>query len=360
MFLRRHPSDSQTSNSPVSPPPPSLQPLSPGAPFQDLFSLSLSESPRRAESDPRPENGLSAAERREMLRKSRKLERVLGVPIEEGAASRLLGRTHDSNAGRRPSIPHARSWSEPSPSPTSSTFDESAIASFALIAPELEHSAAVAPLACGARRMSRSLSVPASPSRSTTAGDAAHHDSPSTSPSRRLAANHPRIPNASSFSALGGTRAQQREERRRKLAKLQRVLGECVPVEIALRDVPGRGTSPSLPRGILGRKKSGFGGRLRGALGLPVSGHASDTQRAGSGNVAEELLIIATPDAHHQQSRRASAPLTSHGSNGSAVVSELQKARKLENVSPNLGCKKLRDVLMHLCNLTALWRSAAP
>ncbi|KAK4046524.1 hypothetical protein OIO90_006536 [Microbotryomycetes sp. JL221] len=283
-------------------------------PFSDLLPKQSTSRPTRAsESDigrqvaaPLTINVLSANSRRDLIRKSRKLEQVLGSVVTEEAVKEVLQTRADTE--RRPSMLLVRSRSFPPHSPTPS------LASFE------QQSSEAGDIELGmVRRTSRSRSSPSSPSESPMGQSPVDRWFPRNSSS---------IPNASSFSALGGTLEMQREERRRKLAKLQRMLGERVPVEVALNDMPGR----SVISGDHHHVATGIGGRLRGALGLARK-HPESTSAAQ----APETLIQV--DASSGSEPRGSRDLAA--SRVQKPVNSMAKARKLENVFGDLPPKAL-------------------
>lgn len=321
LFHRRHASAAQAVPALALPP---LQPLSPQAPFQNLLDPSSLVSSSDSVDSPRTENTLTRAERRDLMRKSRKLERLLGVPIQEAAVSTILypGVVVDAKAACDLTSPSAgpRFLDESSHSDSSTPLNDPNKGHINLNlsprrwTPTASASGTPTPLTpnSGPRRMSRSLSVP---SMSQT-------PSPTPSPTDAYFTN---IPNARAFAALGGTAAQQREERRRKLAKLQRVLGEHVPYETALSDKPGmiRNHGGSVGGGHRANKlKSGFGGKLAGAFGIHHHHTSIDSATAG---ISEEKIIIIDPCLPNAYPGKHPKKLP--------IVQDLQKARKLENVS---------------------------
>lgn len=134
----------------------------------------------------------------------------------------------------------------------------------------------------------------------------------------------PPIPNASSFSALGGTPELVREERRRKLAKVQRLLGEKVPAHLALNDEVGGRT------GSVGRK--GIGGMLKGALGIGRSGSKGSETKDQWFERAELTKPVEVVEREGSAgARESSSQIAPVG-----PIKGMAKARKLEQVRSSL------------------------
>lgn len=136
------------------------------------------------------------------------------------------------------------------------------------------------------------------------------------------------IPNASAFSALGGTKQQQKEERRKKLAKLQRLLGERVPVGL-VNEMPGRPVGKGESVGMGRSNSGGLGKLLKEAgekLGIKTGGRKEDSLNDPK---EEEILII---DLAGSRMARGSVS-GSGGNSGDVGVKGMSKARKLEQVS---------------------------
>ncbi|KAM0788637.1 hypothetical protein ACM66B_006107 [Microbotryomycetes sp. NB124-2] len=268
------------------------QPSTQQNPFSDLLPVGAKakakEGASREVAAPLTINVLSANSRRHLVRQSRKLEQVLGSVVTEDAVTSVLRQT-DSPV--RPLwMVRSRSFPPHSPTPSVNSFEQSSDAG------DIEYGPA--------RRMSRARSSP-SP----------HSESPATSsPTDRWFPRN--IPNATSFSALGGTLEMQKEERRRKLAKLQRMLGERVPVELALSDSPGRCSSE------MSRGRGGLGNKLKGAFGIGRKHEATPPRQYQNESIVE-VAIEGGPRLSAQKS--TSAPVTS-----------MTRARKLENVFGDL------------------------
>ena len=262
-------------------------------------------------------NSLSQDEKRDLVKRSKKLEQMFGVPLEEAAAGRVLvgGQPLDGHdptklgalqiTPTRPSKGRRRSASFPPPSPTSASFEDAQF--FLNASPTSQGPRRLSPPNLGSSGMVRSVSSPNSTSPITD--DVFLPDTPT-------------LPNAIQFSALGGTSALQKEERRRKLAKLQRLLGERVPAELALNQAPGRWTSSGAQG--MGRSGSRLGGMLKGKLGFGQA-HRDEHLKRDEGFVVVDQDALA---AAEQQTSQSSTP--------SAPIKGLARARKLEHLFGDL------------------------
>mgnify|MGYP001575121195 CR=1 FL=1 len=251
--------------------------------------------PSPAHSEFASTNTLTAEERRDHVRRTRKLQNLLGSPLDERT---LRGRSLDVSrpTGRRHSIPP--------PSPTSPH--------------EFDFGRPVGLGSSVSMARSSSSPIPLTPSTESF---------------------RPAIPNASSFSALGGTPELVREERRRKLAKVQRLLGEKVPAHLALNDeVGGR-------MGSVGRK--GIRGRLKGALGIGRRGSKGSETREQWFERAETTRVVEMEMDREESSvaRETTSQIAPVG-----PVKGMAKARKLEQV---------RSFLLFSCNLAKSTHSSS-
>lgn len=269
---------------------------------------------------PPARNALSQDEKRDLVKRSKKLERMFGVPLEEAAAERVLvggqplegaqdperlGTGGQEGTPVRPGRGRRRSASFPPPSPTSASFEDGHF--FANASPTSPGARRLSPPHLGSVGMVRSVSSPNATSPVTD--DVFLPDTPT-------------LPSASHFAALGGTAALQKEERRRKLAKLQRLLGERVPAELALNREPGRGLAPGGHH--MGRSGSRLGGILKGKLGI---GHGHG-QRGEEVRRDEGFVVVdrqAWGGGEQQQAAKGSTP--------TSQIKGLARARKLEQVS---------------------------
>lgn len=222
---------------------------------------------------------LSPHARRELVRKSKKLNRMFGVPLEERAAEEVLVRP----SPRRYSFP-------PGSSPTSRRRSNP----FA----EDESSAS----------MGRSNSSPISsvfpPGARSEARGSVTDDEP----------------------------ASAREERRRKLDKVQRLLGERVPAGLVLADHPGAA-------------EQGAAGMARGnsRLGGIWKGLGFYRKREGTAEGEGELDVLARRDEMPDAIPVVMVPAGSMTGvkKGATPVQELARSRKMEQVgSSPLQCAR--------------------
>lgn len=276
-------------------------------------------------------NSLSVEERRDLVWRSKKLHKVLGEPLAEISAERVLvthqlGRA-DSNRSNRPL---SYNPSRPSLTPNGThSFNRERRSSFPPQSPSLtpinSFSSNQNYFPLSSPPMGRSTSTPGK-NRFDEPPSPDHELSPGQ---HQLPDPHPNIPNASAFSALGGTKQQQKEERRKKLAKLQRLLGERVPVGL-VNEMPGKPVGKGESVGM-GRSNSGLGKLLKEAgekLGIKTGG----TRKEDGVNdpKEEEILII---DLAGSRMARGSVS-NSAGNSGDVGVKGMSKARKLEQVCP--------------------------
>lgn len=311
VYPRRSPTFSRGPFSELAP-----VPAAPKLPSPRRSSFDVSEL-HRGEPVPPAKNTLSAGEKRDLVWRSLKLKRLFGVPVEESAVEEILARSSLSvprpeGPFRRPSplelvpsLSHRRSFPPPSPGSSNTSSAYSPSHASPLSAEMLRaHSS---PVEATHRRPS---DFPPS--------DSAPLESPPSSPSPYSI--NTSIPNSSAFSALGGTPEQQRDERRRKLQKLRRLLGEKVPPHLALNEMPGRVSGASVS---MGRSSSRLGGMLKGA-GSKLGFVRKDEGTKDAAEAKEEELIVVdawTPDEP--------APKDTKQTGG---IKGLEKARKLEQV----------------------------
>lgn len=231
----------------------------------------------------------------------------------------------------KPAMHHRRSsYPPPSPSPFSSFADEYVIVPSNMLSPTSTFSTSPS-----STPMTRAISTPSpkSPLLYSFASPPSP-DSELTTPS---------IPNSSSFSALGGTKLQQKEERRKKLDKLQRLLGERVPAHLALNDLPGRGMSitelnlANSNQNFNNASPKGVGRLLKGAI-MGINNRSSSGNWAESYNQSirnrpeEEILIINLPEGSDGSDANSAISPGTRGGEGDQSVLGMAKARKLEQV----------------------------
>ncbi|KAK4046007.1 hypothetical protein OIV83_006442 [Microbotryomycetes sp. JL201] len=230
---------------------------------------------------PMTTNVLSSNSRRHLVRQSRKLEQILGSVVTKDAVSTVYRPAAPSRPLR---LMRSRSFPPHSLSTSVASFEKVSEAGDIKFRP--------------ARRSNLSPPTPSPRSESPPASSPVDEWFPRT------------IPTAVSFAALGDTLEAQRRERQRRLAKLQRMLGERVPVELALSDSPGRSASElTTPIG-------GLSGRIKGALRI---GKRSDTSCGTRHQDRPDIDVIASPNF---------ATITTNR----APVSDMTRARKLENI----------------------------
>ncbi|KAI5475380.1 hypothetical protein MNV49_001484 [Pseudohyphozyma bogoriensis] len=233
-------------------PPPSPVP---SAPFKNFNPVPIQLEPRL----PKTVNNLSQDEKRDLVRKSRKLEKVFGVPIEENAAEVVLVKSIGVGKERRMSFPHgftAGKWT-------------------------------------GGEEMRRGHSTP-----SFVAGISLRTVGSRESTAEGLEERreyHDAQSNAVPFTDYG--KDKEKEERRRKVDKLGRLLGERVPAEL-LRSSPGAGSvgskpNPPLSTGMSRSGSGGAGGRF-GALIKAVGRRGSKNDGSGetSGKLREPFPVM--------------------------------------------------------------------
>ena len=312
-------------------------------------------------------NTLTNSERRELVRRSKKLEGFFGAPFQEATAQRVLvdGRLapplplppprfsepDDSEGGDR-QPPEEPREEPPTTNKSEKLVIDTAAATAATAtsskAPDSAASSNVSPLS-SPRRPTFSP-----PRRESLAAPRMHRSS--SSPSRRSA----------SFSSLASAdhtyyseqsrwrfplpledeqRQREREERRKKLEKVRRFLGERVPVEVVIpcHEPPGAATERA-PREAAfrsGHVKSASDHWRRGKRLISGKRPAPTTAGAdflapptgpGGGPIpvqnAEEWPYI-EPNWQPDEAQLRAAEANHHND----AVDALSKARKLENVS---------------------------
>jgi hypothetical protein len=295
-------------------------------PFSTLPLLESSTEGYELEA-PLDRNTLTPEERRDQLKRSRKLNQLLGHPsdVEPSRPSTDIQRT--TSESKRLSSLGSKSGGKVLYKATSPVRDRFRRQSLSLPSPPIfpshfySNSVSMASSSSMARSTSSPLPTPSLDPRS------GYHD-PTLSPDPELGSFPPSssIPSRASFAALGGTKEQVREERRKKLKKLERLLGERVPIELALNERPGRRESQtSMGNGKMG----GLGGILKGAgekLGL--TGRSSAEELRAGKEYQDEIEERRRDDERGPRSPRIQI-------DDVGLVKGLEKARKLEQVSPS-------------------------
>lgn len=277
---------------PISPPPFS----STKAAFSASASTTSFPTPRVvAHSHSLSSNTLSPHARRELVRKSKKLNRMFGVPLEEHAAHAVLVRPlpgESSEDEERPQWATAkgRRYSFPPGGGTPSPTREEAVG------------------------MARSSSTPGAAAMYRARGSLGGTDEENTG------------------GKVGGGKVKERmrEERRRKLDKVQRLLGEKVPVALVLaNNPPGGRTTAESP--VMARGNSRLGGLLKGL------GFGGGRKRDGTGEssgVETDLELRGEDDGGEEM--QVSAPIVNFmapvAKKEATAVQELARTRKMEQV----------------------------
>jgi len=337
-------------------------------------------------------DSLSAEQRRALVRRSKKLEGFFGAPIQESAAARVLVDRRPGAAAGSGVAGKGDGLGRDEVSPTSASFP-------AEVQPALAPSSAAAgsadpPTSTSSRRASlappdptsgyafgspasrssrldarrpSALSLSASsqgshsslarhPSSTSTTSPSLSPRSPTGRPHLHRSSSSPsRGRRSSSFSSLAepqhtyfservlADRARdERDERRRKLDKVRRVLGERVPLALV---VPGEETAPApatMGAHPMGRDRS-RGGALRdrlmrrphghghgGAAGGGAAGHAPEPL-AGGGDAGWRYVEPQWDEGAQGGGEDGGETLKK----GRPGVNALHRARKLENVRPN-------------------------
>ncbi|BGO88869.1 hypothetical protein NBRC10512_002225 [Rhodotorula toruloides] len=317
-------------------------------------------SRRAAPPPPLNKNALSANQKRELVRRSKKLEGFFGASFHEDAARKVLVEARTSTSGqsevspttatfarqefansaqggRRDSLaPPTAGWAGPTPG-----YSFGAYRRPSLLSNSSSHSSIH--LAASARGSTGSASPLASP-RSPTFPTAPRMQRSSSSPSRRSSSfSSMTSPEYAYFSAeprrpstLEREEQQRlREERRKKLEKVTRLLGERVPAQLVVGKQQGALEASKTEIGgatmTRSRSKGGMGGRLKGRLGFGGHhGHASSDKPGEGGNVGWDYV---------QPQWTAPTDQVDGGDTvrtAGSAVDALTKARKLENLFGDL------------------------
>ncbi|GAA5938138.1 hypothetical protein JCM1841_007043 [Sporobolomyces salmonicolor] len=319
----------------------------------------------RRESLPLNRNKLSDQEKRELVRRSKKLEQLLGTRVGEkdarhvfvgkGAAendpsSGMVSPTNTSFA--RPSAPR-RPSTAPGPSslsPTAASFSSSSTShsvSDHRRASCLSHSSSNASLS-PSPGMQRSSS---SPSRRSSSFSSAH--SPDYMYFSSTSGRHHRM---STFDRQDLAReGKERDERRRKLEKVRRVLGERVPVGLVVppkdtakteegAKAAAGGASPAKSRSKMGEIFKGalLGGLKGNGYGKKASGSQEEVNPPPA-HQQETFVQVEIQDEREGRRRENSAPEQGARAVAGGVhgVDALTKARKLESLFGDLPPQSL-------------------
>lgn len=326
---------------------PEMQKTSPG-PFETSL-LPLPGSPRAQQfSAPMPPtlNELSAGERRNLVKRSKKLQAMLGATLDEAATERtLVGRGPlRHNSGPFPVSPtlkdefeasaewsptNRRRSSYPPPSPTQS-FGPSSPAS-ARYAFRSEAHNAKSPESNMSRSSSSGLTM------DFTSPDTNHSYSPPTP--RDFYSPNPNLW-GSEQAPMHWTNSTK-EERRRRVQKVYAVLGEVVPVDVIFGS-----PDPGLPHPRSSRDKHVRSPSRLGQAGDAISrsfGILKRKNRQADGSTSEEEWVKI-----QNQAQAAPSPFASlvHKENTpqhlqDASIEQLKRARKLEHIFGELPCAPL-------------------
>ncbi|GAA5979216.1 hypothetical protein JCM10908_002841 [Rhodotorula pacifica] len=277
-------------------------------------------------------NTLTNEQRRQLVRRSKKLEGFFGVPFQEEAAQRVLVDGHVAATssidlpGGAGGADEATKPHRPPPLPLHdpSTLQASSATQFPPRSPGSAASSAVSPLSSPRRagfaagdglsapRMTRSSSSPSRRSSSFSSLASVDHAYYSEQ-SRR-------------FSSAEQERQQrEREERRKKLDKVRRVLGERVPAEIVVQCEDSPVAPPRHANGT-GHVKSASEHWRRGKRLITGKGDPTPPAYETTTQNRHEWPLV-TPDWQPSESQRRSLEASQNG-----VVDALSKARKLENL----------------------------
>ncbi|GAA6024331.1 hypothetical protein JCM8202_003681 [Rhodotorula sphaerocarpa] len=214
---------------------------------------------------PNDPDALTLEERRDLVRRSKKLEGFFGVPFQEGAAQRLL--LSESRHTSRPLSTGGlgASSSDSATHPVRFRRNYSLAGPVSPLSPTtLLPSPPVSPYSFSQRRPSHAPSEASSALGSTSAGGFRRRSSSSPAPSSPSAAFFSPSTSTSFADPLyrRGTvaprrrSAVEREERRRKLDKVRRFLGERVPAELVVEPrrqaSAGGGQADAIGRAVFG------------------------------------------------------------------------------------------------------------
>lgn len=344
-------------------------------PFADLAPVTAAEggsfdTPTSSTTSTRlllDRNTLTNSERRELVRRSKKLEGFFGAPFQEATAQRILvdGRLapplpprssepDDSEAGDRLPSPEEPPTANKPEKLVIDTAASAAATATTSKAPSSAASSTVSPLSSPRRPTF------APPRRESLAAPRMHRSS--SSPSRRSAsfsslasADHTYYSEQSRWrfpmAVEDEQRQSEREERRKKLEKVRRFLGERVPVEVVIpRHEPPTGAAGGGAAAERGPREAALrsghvksasdhwrrGKRLiSGKRPAPATAGAeflASPTGAGGGPIpvqrAEEWPYI-EPNWQPDEAQSRAAEANHHND----AVDALFKARKLENVS---------------------------
>ncbi|SCZ91953.1 BZ3500_MvSof-1268-A1-R1_Chr5-3g08242 [Microbotryum saponariae] len=313
-------------------------------PFSSL--ISKASASHEAETDPsspsaavasRTNCTLSPDERRHFIRQAKKLEHLLGKPVKEAQAKEIVqARTRNGASSLeggysdgRSSIQRKRSYSHP-------------------LVPTNVHQAAknggpstqLWSLQVGGQDMRRANTSPnpSSPTSPPASNQFLGVASP-TSPGGALSPLSPTTPTGATDATTMAFK--NREQRRKKLAKLHHLLGEKVPVELALCK-PGSVSSldsieaPGSRRNGTGAKK--IWERAKGHVHAPWHNYARQHDEAGLEQARrDEFIVDVEPDRHvlavlTPEASAGVGPTTSNStSTRAAELKNLATARKLED-----------------------------
>ncbi|KDE03588.1 hypothetical protein MVLG_05923 [Microbotryum lychnidis-dioicae p1A1 Lamole] len=312
-------------------------------PFSSLIKASASH---KAGSDPsspsavvasRTSCTLSPDERRHFIRQAKKLEHLLGKPVKESQAKKIVqagtrngaSSLEGVNPDGRPSIQRKRSYSHPLVPTNVHQAEKNGGPSTQLWS-----------LHVGGQDMRRANSSPnpSSPTLSPAPNQLLCVASP-TSPGGVLT---PLSPTTPTRAADATTMAfKNREQRRKKLAKLHRLLGEKVPIELALCKPGSVSSLDSIE--APGSKRNGTGAksiweRAKGHVQAPWHIYARQHDEAGLEQARrDEFIVDVEPDRHvlavlTPEASAGVGPTTSTStSTQAAELKYLATARKLED-----------------------------
>jgi len=353
------PPNSPYSFLPLSPalPTPPLQPLdSPTRPFtylQDLPSPN-SNSKRnsldsakddlahgRRESIPLNCHELSEREKSELVKRSKKLERLLGSRVGVKGERRRI-EEDDEEGGKRKLRPKSIDLSLAHLAPTTPLDDLSPTSTTPQ--PSSNLSPSKAPIM---RRSSSSPSPMVSPLHSPTSTT----PQPELYLTRSNSSSNTQSTKTRRLSRSGPdsrTKVKERDERRKKLEKVRRVLGERVPLGLVVHEKPqlyeDEGGGVGVGVGMGKSKSRQMGERIKGVL-LSGSGAKSEEKKARRDRDRENWVgTQSAPQMGEGEKKRAGEgkwePSAKGGRQG---VDALTKARKLESVSLESSLLKIKS-----------------
>jgi hypothetical protein len=297
-------------------------------PFSDCLPIAHQAMPPTA-------NALSLDQRRDLVKRSRKLQAMLGATLDESAAEYTLVqnvRTPHANVSdpppvsptllRQESDPQDRATRRSSYPPRSPTSPLRRPSSATLRSP---HDA------LGPSRAT-AFSPQSMVSTSSSSGDEAAVTSPETgldTPDTYDAAQ----PWGHALYGLGlaDPEARAKEARRRRVAKLQRFLGERIPVELAF--------APPPPTFSHQRTSSRFGYAFqRASSKLGIRSRSATPRSTSSSSAVEEDLLRSSEEEARGGSRarfggvRAPRQTASGRLSSEQTIASIRRARKLEQV----------------------------